>query len=637
MRLRPSSSSLGRPALLLLLAVGCASAAVPSQDEGSLPTPDGASAGTRELVERYRTDRGALRSFYDLSQSPTRLERLAAYDRAYTAELEAVDYEALDVAGRIDWHLLRSEIEYGAAERGRLERQLGSAEALVPFADAIHTLEETRWLIEPVDPQAAAKQLTEIAEAAKDVKQRVERRPAEETEGDDGADGAEDVLASGDEDVRANGDAGGDSGDDASSEAADDEAPPILVDPVEARRVAGWVSSMRRSLATWYGHYEEFLPGFAWWCAEPYAEARKNLDALAKHLRESIAEQEGEDDDPLVGDPIGREGLLEDLAHEWLAYTPEELIAVGEREFAWCEARLLEASNELGHGDDWKAALAAVKALHVAPGEQDALVARQAREAIAWLKQNDLVTIPPLCEETWRVQMIGEATQRTLPFAAYGGQKMLVAYPTSGMDHDAKLMALRGNNEHFTRCVTPHELIPGHHLQGFMAQRYATHRSLFRTPFLVEGWALYWEMVEWDLGWPRGPEDRIGMLFWRMHRAARILVSLRFHLGEMEPQEMIDFLVDRVGHEVSGATSEVRRYIGGGYSPLYQCGYMIGGLQLRALAKEVVDSGRMTRKEFHDAILRENSIPIEMVRAALLGEALPRDAQPSWAPELGTE
>ena len=36
-----------------------------------------------------------------------------------------------------------------------------------------------------------------------------------------------------------------------------------------------------------------------------------------------------------------------------IPYTPEELIAIAEREFAWCEARMLEASRELGFGDDW--------------------------------------------------------------------------------------------------------------------------------------------------------------------------------------------------------------------------------------------------------------------------------------------
>jgi uncharacterized protein (DUF885 family) len=120
------------------------------------------------------------------------------------------------------------------------------------------------------------------------------------------------------------------------------------------------------------------------------------------------------------------------------------------------------------------------------------------------------------------------------------------------------------------------------------------------------------------------------MLFWRMHRAARIIVSLKFHLGQMTPKEMVEFIVDRVGHERLGATSEVRRFIGGGYSPLYQCGYMIGGMQLRALRKEVLDAGRMTEKQFNDAVLTYGPIPIEFIRAGLLGTPLERGSQATW-------
>src|SRR5262249_2889978 len=161
----------------------------------------------------------------------------------------------------------------------------------------------------------------------------------------------------------------------------------------------------------------------------------------------------------------------------------------------------------------------------------------------------------------------------------------------------------------------PHELIPGHHLQHFQSERHRPYRQLFSTPFYVEGWAVYWEFMLWDEHYGQTPEDRIGMLFWRMHRAARIIVSLKFQLGQMTPKEMVDFIVDRVGHERLGATSEVRRFIGGGYSPLYQCGYMIGGLQLRALRAEVVASRRLTNKEFNDAVLAAGPIPIEWIRA----------------------
>jgi uncharacterized protein (DUF885 family) len=164
----------------------------------------------------------------------------------------------------------------------------------------------------------------------------------------------------------------------------------------------------------------------------------------------------------------------------------------------------------------------------------------------------------------------------------------------------------------------------------YMAERHHPYRKLFRTPFLVEGWALYWEMLLWDLGFARTPEEKVGMLFWRVHRSARIIVSLGFHLGTMKPAEMVDFLVKRVGHEPDGATAEVRRYIGDDYGPLYQAAYMLGGLQIRALYKERVASGAMTPRAFHDAVLRENAIPIEMIRASLAQQELKRDFSSQW-------
>ena len=70
----------------------------------------------------------------------------------------------------------------------------------------------------------------------------------------------------------------------------------------------------------------------------------------------------------------------------------------------------------------------------------------------------------------------------------------------------------------------------------------------------------------------------MGALFWRMHRSARIIFSLNFHLGKMTPEQAIQFLVDTVGFERANAEGEVRRSFNGSYPPLYQVGYMIGGL-----------------------------------------------------------
>jgi uncharacterized protein (DUF885 family) len=225
--------------------------------------------------------------------------------------------------------------------------------------------------------------------------------------------------------------------------------------------------------------------------------------------------------------------------------------------------------------------------------------------------------------------MMSPEAQRSNPYFL-GGEKIIVSFPTQSMTHAEKLMSLRSNNIHFARATVQHELIPGHHLQHYMTARYRPYRQLFDTPFWVEGWALYWEMLLWDLGFPATPEDRIGMLFWRRHRCARIIFSLNYQLGRWTPEQCISYLEEKVGHEPSAAAAEVRRSVMGNYGPLYQAAYMLGGLQIRSLYRELVESKKMSPKDFHDSVIQQNSIPIELIRAALTDEALTGDPISKW-------
>ena len=331
----------------------------------------------------------------------------------------------------------------------------------------------------------------------------------------------------------------------------------------------------------------------------------------------------------IAGRPIGREALLRELQFEMIPYTPEELIEIAEREYAWCEAELKRASQEIGLGDDWQKAVEKVKSMHAPPGDQPYLVRDLAREAIEYLRANDLVTVPPLAAETWGLQMMSPERQLINPFFT-GGASISVSFPTDEMSHEAKLQSMRGNNIPFARATVHHELIPGHNLQMYMNQRHRPYRRLFNTAFWGEGWPVYWEMLLYERGYAKTPEDRIGFLVWRAHRCARIVFSLNYHLGRMQPQECIDYLVARVGFERQNATAEVRRSFETSYGPLYQAAYMVGALQFRALHRELVGSGRMTDREFHDAILKENSMPVEIVRALLMDQPPQRDFRASW-------
>ena len=538
---------------------------------------------TRSLIESFRSDRAALERLYNVELSTNRTARLhRLFDDNLTA-LEQMDFQSLDQPGRIDWLLFRNQLQFEQRELTYSAKKATEIADLIPFAPTIIELEESRRRLQPQEPRASAELVAVLPTLIKTVREKIEQQ------------------------------------------LKDKSAPGAVL----GRRAAMAVDELRGALRDWNRFYADYHPSFTWWVKEPYTAADKALEDYAWFLREKLAGFKKGEDDPVIGDPIGREALLDYLRTELIPYTPEELIELAEKEFAWCEREMKRAADDLGFNGDWSKAMAHVSQLHVEPGEQPKMIKELADEAIAFLEARDLVTIPPLAKETWRMEMMPPERQKVNPYFL-GGEVIQVSYPTDDMSHEEKLMSMRGNNRHFSRATVQHELIPGHHLQGFMAQRWNTHRALFRTPFLVEGWALYWEMLLWDLNFPQSAEDRVGMLFWRSHRCARIVFSLKYHLGQMTAQECIDYLIQRVGHEPRNATAEVRRSVAGDYSPTYQAAYMLGGLQIRALHKELVASGKMTARDFHDAILRENSIPIEMIRASLTRQELTPEFKTSW-------
>ncbi len=555
----------------------------------------------RDVVSRFTSDREALSRRFDAPHSPGRRGALRALTQAWQDRIAAIDFEPLSAEGRIDWILLSRRLRHDLRLLGREDRRLAESAPIAPFQEKLLLLMDARRRLVTVDPKATASTLAEAADQIEKTRKAVaaglppdeDSRPAPKKE----------------------------------TPAAD--AAPLRPTRIVAYRTAAMLKETRAALSKWYRFYDGYDPLFSWWCQAPYKKTDAALEKYIQFLRERVVGWKEGEDEPIVGDPIGRAAILEDLSDEIIAYTPEELVAIAEREFAWCDAEMRRASREMGFGDDWKKALEKVKTEYVEPGRQADLVRDLHREAVDYVTKRDLVTVPPLADEVWRMEMMTPERQKTNPFFL-GGEEMFVSFPTDTMSEDDKLMSLRGNNVHFSRATVFHEQIPGHHLQAFYAERYNPHRNAFDTPFYVEGWALHWEMLFWDLGFTATPEDRVGALFWRMHRCARIIFSLNFHLGKWTPQQCIDFLVDRVGHERANATAEVRRSFNGDYSPLYQLAYMMGALQFRALQEELVGPGKMSLKEFHDGILKSGDMPIEMVRASLTKTKLPENYEPSW-------
>jgi uncharacterized protein (DUF885 family) len=385
------------------------------------------------------------------------------------------------------------------------------------------------------------------------------------------------------------------------------------------------IANLKQSLQSVYEFYNGYDPLFTWWVPKPYAQLTGALDKYAAGFSEKqVIDKSG----IVARKPIGRDEIMKLLNYEMIDYTPEQIVDIANKEFEWCDREMLKASKAYGFGNNWKAALEKVKNTYVPPGKQPEAMLELYNESVDFIKKRDLVTIPPLEEDVWGMFMMSPERQRTNAFFT-GGWDLTISYPTDSMEEPDRMMSMRGNNPHFSRATVHHELIAGHNLEFFSNARNRTYRD-YDTPFWVEGWSLYWELLLWDLKFPVKPEDKIGMLFWRMHRCARIIFSFNYHMGKWTPQQCIDFLVDRVGHERANAESEVRGPLSGNSNPLYQVGYLTGGFEFYAMKKELVDGGKMSYKQFHDSVMKLNCMPVEMIHAILTNQKLTRDYTTSW-------
>lgn len=544
-----------------------------------------------QMIQQFTQDSNSLDGTYSLRASHARLDRFEKFDQDELKALGKVDFASLSEEDRIDYLLLKNRLNSNLHRLSVSRAQFQEVQPLLPFGPTIEQLLEDKRLMKRPDGEKVAQELTAMVKETLATEERLDPKKH--------ANGSPEEQAKG------------------------------KVNPVAANRALNATREMQRALKDWFDQYNAYDPQFTWWVDLPYKEADKALTGYQAFLKEKLIGIAPDDQTTIIGDPVGRPALMDALSDAMIPYTPEELIAIAQTEYDWCMREMLKASREMGFGDNWHAAVEKVKQMHVAPGEQPELIRKLVVEGSDFAKANDLVTVPPLADETWRMIMMTPERQLVNPFFT-GGDEISVSYPTDTMTFDQREMSMRGNNIPFARATAFHEMIPGHFLQFYMAARYRPYRQAFETPFWHEGNSLWWEMLFWQKGFDRTPEERVGALVWRMHRSARIIFTMNFHLGRWTPQQCVQFLIENVGFEPENATAEVRRSFDGSVGPLYQSAYLLGALQFRKLHEELVDTNKMTDREFHDAILHENSMPVEFLRADLEHLQIESDYTTSW-------
>jgi len=161
-----------------------------------------------------------------------------------------------------------------------------------------------------------------------------------------------------------------------------------------------------------------------------------------------------------------------------------------------------------------------------------------------------------------------------------------------------------------------HESVPGHHLQIALSYEnlgVPEFRKISEFTAYTEGWALYAETLGPDLHMYETPYEMYGYWQGQILRAARLVVDTGIHAKGWSRQQAIDYMVS-VGADASRdfIASEVDRYIAWpGQALAYKVG-QLKILELRALAEKELGP-KFDIREFHDVILRNGTIPLDVL------------------------
>ncbi len=173
-------------------------------------------------------------------------------------------------------------------------------------------------------------------------------------------------------------------------------------------------------------------------------------------------------------------------------------------------------------------------------------------------------------------------------------------------------------------ALTLHEAVPGHHLQGSLAQE-LENVPKFRTQTYLsafgEGWALYTEYLGKEAGIYKTPYEDFGRLTYEMWRACRLVVDPGMHYKGWTRQEALDFMASNTALSIHEVTTEIDRYIGW---PGQAVSYKIGELKIRELRKKVetAQGEKFDIRAFHDLVLANGSIPLSSLERIITAEFL---------------
>jgi uncharacterized protein (DUF885 family) len=311
--------------------------------------------------------------------------------------------------------------------------------------------------------------------------------------------------------------------------------------------------------------------------------------------------------------PDGRAFYAERVRHfTTLDVKPEEVHALGLREVERIHGEMSALMRQVGFNGDFPAFLEFLRT-------DPRFYARTPEELLkdaAWIAKRMDGKLPSLF--------------RTLPRQPYGVEPVpadLAPKYTGGRYNGApeegrragmywvNVYDLPSRPLYTLESLTLHESVPGHHLQGALAQELSglpQFRRFLYVDAFGEGWGLYSEWLGLEAGFYTDPYSNFGRLTYEMWRACRLVVDTGIHEMGWSRERAMAFLSANTALSHHEIETETDRYIAW---PGQALAYKMGELKIKALRREAEQAlgPRFDVREFHDAVLGSGSVTLPIL------------------------
>jgi uncharacterized protein (DUF885 family) len=238
----------------------------------------------------------------------------------------------------------------------------------------------------------------------------------------------------------------------------------------------------------------------------------------------------------------------------------------------------------------------------------------------AWIRQHELLTLDPakplVVRETpvYQRGIAGASIEAPGPYRPQDSTYYNVT-PLDDLTPEQAESTLREYNHWILQILNIHEAIPGHYTQLVYANQAPSKvKALFGSGSMVEGWAVYGELMMLESGYGASPEMTLMWGKWHLRSVTNTILDYSVHVLGMSEADALDLLTRQAFQTEREAKEKWRRVQ---LTSVQLTSYFSGFSEIHALREQLKAKPGFQLKAFHEKFLSYGSAPVRLIAAEM--------------------